>query len=212
MARYAHLIRDTLIATFQQGRESSLLHDLRHAIAETLLPDIDQPQHLPEFADMLAQTLAYGLFAARCQQALTPQPPLPQGEGARNTPLPLGEGSGVRVIFTRQSAAHEIPRTSPFLRQLFDTLNSPELETEPFVAFLDDLVYLLHLADMPAILEQFTQQAGREDAVVHFYETFLKAYDPRLRELRGVYYTPEPVVDYLVRSVHHLLQTEFGLA
>jgi hypothetical protein len=187
MARYAHLMRDALIAAFQQGQESGLLHDLRQAVAETLLPDLDQPQHLPEFADMLAQTLAYGLFAARCYHA-DPKP------------------------FTRAVAAHEIPRTNPFLRQLFDTLNSPELETEPFVAFLDDLVYLLHCADMHAILQQFAQRTGREDAVVHFYETFLHAYDPRLRELRGVYYTPEPVVDYLVRSVHRLLRTEFGLS
>lgn len=187
MARYAHLMRETLIATFQQGRESALLRDLRCALAETLLPNLDQPQHLPEFADMLAQTLAYGLFAARCYH--NPAQP-----------------------FTRVTAAHEIPRTNPFLRQLFDTLNNPNLEEEPFVAFLDDLVSLLHSADMHAILQQFQQRTGREDAVVHFYETFLKAYDSRLRELRGVYYTPEPIVDYLVRSVHQLLQTEFGLA
>ncbi|MDM7461548.1 MAG: N-6 DNA methylase, partial [bacterium] len=186
LARLAHLIRDTLITTFAQGKQSPLLNDLRTAVAQTLLPDIDQPHHLSEFADMLAQTLAYGLFAARCYH----QPPHP---------------------FTRATAAREIPRTNPFLRQLFNTLNDPALEEEPFVAFVDDLVYLLNCADMPAILQQFQQRTGREDAVVHFYETFLHAYDPRLRELRGVYYTPEPVVDYLVRAVHTLLQSEFRL-
>ena len=186
LARLAYLIRDTLIATFEQGKQSSLLNDLRTTVAKTLLPDIEKPEHLSAFADMLAQTLAYGLFAARCYHT----PPHP---------------------FTRAAAAREIPRTNPFLRQLFNTLNDPALEEEPFVAFVDDLVSLLNCADMSAVLQQFQQRTGREDAVVHFYETFLHAYDPRLRELRGVYYTPEPVVDFLVRAVHGLLQTEFGL-
>lgn len=187
MARYAHLIRDIVVETFQQGQASDLLHDLRRAFAETLLPDLDKPEHTAEFADMLAQTFAYGLFAARC--AHTGSEP-----------------------FRRVGAAAEIPKTSPFLRRLFETLAGTDLDEEPFAGFVDDLAHLLAVADMPAILKDFGKRTRQEDPVVHFYETFLQAYDPRLRELRGVYYTPEPVVAYLVSSVHRLLQKHFGIA
>jgi hypothetical protein len=186
MARYAHLIRDTICAAFQQNLASDILCDLRTTFAETLLPDLDQPDKLPDFADMLAQTLVYGLFAARCYHTA-------------ETP------------FTRAAAAHEIPLTNPFLRGLFDTLTGAELDHEPFMPFVDDLVTLLAQADMPSILTQFGARAQREDPVVHFYETFLKEYDPKQRERRGVYYTPDSIVGYLTRAVHALLQRRFGL-
>jgi hypothetical protein len=186
MARYAHLIRDAIIAAFQQNLASDILCDLRTTFAETLLPDLDQPDKLPDFADMLAQTLVYGLFAARCYHTA-------------ETP------------FTRAAAAHEIPLTNPFLRGLFDTLTGAELDHEPFMPFVDDLVTLLAQADMASILTQFGARAQREDPVVHFYETFLKEYDPKQRERRGVYYTPDPIVGYLTRAVHSLLQRRFRL-
>ena len=77
---------------------------------------------------------------------------------------------------------------------------------------IDDLALLLKRADMAAVLEGFGTAARQEDPIVHFYEDFLAAYDPRLRELRGVYYTPEPVVSYIVRSVDWVLRDRFGLA
>jgi hypothetical protein len=186
MARYAHLIRDTICAAFQQGLASDILCDLRTTFAETLLPDLDQPDKLADFADMLAQTLVYGLFAARCYHTA-------------NQP------------FTRAHAAHEIPLTNPFLRGLFDTLTGAELDHEPFMPFVDDLVELLAQANMTHILNTFSARAQREDPVEHFYETFLKEYDPKQREQRGVYYTPDPIVGYLTRAVHALLQRRFGL-
>jgi len=186
MARYAHLIRDAIIAAFQQNLASDILCDLRTTLAETLLPDLDQPEKLADFADMLAQTLVYGLFAARCYHTA-------------NQP------------FTRAHAAHEIPLTNPFLRGLFDTLTGAELDHEPFMPFVDDLVELLAQANMTHILNTFSARAQREDPVVHFYETFLKAFDPKQREQRGVYYTPDPIVGYLTRAVHSLLQQRFRL-
>jgi hypothetical protein len=167
MARYAHLIRDAIIAAFQQNLASDLLCDLRTTFAETLLPDLDQPEKLADFADMLAQTLVYGLFAARCYHTA-------------NQP------------FTRAHAAHEIPLTNPFLRGLFDTLTGAELDHEPFMPFVDDLVELLAQANMTHILNTFSARAQREDPVVHFYETFLKAFDPKQREQRGSTTRPTP--------------------
>ena len=136
---------------------------------------------------MFAQTLAYGLFAARVNHDPT-------------------EGK-----FQRRDAAREIPSTNPFLRNLFQQITGLSLEDEPFVGFVDDLVQLLDECDMESILKDFGRKVAREDPVVHFYETFLAAYDPELREKRGVYYTPEPVVSYIVRSVDHLLRERFDL-
>src|SRR5207247_1923107 len=102
-------------------------------------------------------------------------------------------------------------KTNPLLRQLFNFIAGPDLDEEPYAGFVDDLVQLLADTDMDAVLADFGRRTRQEDPVVHFYETFLAAYDPKLREMRGVYYTPEPVVSYIVRSVDYLLRTRFGL-
>lgn len=133
---------------------------------------------------MYAQTIAYGLFAARCAAPDNKE-------------------------FTRLDAAQNLPQTNPFLRKLFQHIAGYELDDR--IAWLvDDLAQVLAQADMEAVLKNFGKRSGREDPVVHFYETFLKAYDPKVREMRGVYYTPEPVVSYIVRSIDHLLKTRFN--
>ena len=183
LARPTHMIRDTITASLAQGRASDLLQGLHKAFADVLVPNISNDA----FADMFAQTLAYGLFAARVNHDPT-------------------EGK-----FQRRDAAREIPRTNPFLRNLFAEITGLSLDDEPFVGFVDDLVQLLAECNMESILKDFGRKVAREDPVVHFYETFLAAYNPELRKLRGVYYTPEPVVSYIVRSVDYLLKERFGL-
>ncbi|MEW5721212.1 MAG: N-6 DNA methylase, partial [Chloroflexota bacterium] len=166
------------------GRESERgnLHEWFAAFQETLIPDLTPAQ----FADMFAQTIAYGMFAARA-----------------NDPTPKD--------FSRMEAAFVLPKTNPFLRKLFHEIAGPDLD--PRVAWIaDDLANLLARADMERVLKDFGKRTKREDPVVHFYETFLAAYDARLRKARGVYYTPEPVVSYIVRSVDYLLRKEFGKA
>jgi predicted helicase len=93
---------------------------------------------------------------------------------------------------------------------MFNHIAGPELD-ERITWVVDDLAELLHRARMDLVLENFGRRTRREDPVVHFYETFLSAYDPLMRDARGVYYTPEPVVSYIVRSVDHVLKAEFGL-
>jgi len=185
-AKLAHIIRDTIIEAFQKEKASSDLRDLREAFAEVLIPDLNRPEKLAEFADMYAQTIVYGLFAARCNH---------QGPGP----------------FQRLGAAREIPKTNPFLKKLFESITGSSLDEEPYVDFVDDLVAILANTDMEKVLENFGKRTRQEDPIVHFYETFLAAYDPKTRERRGVYYTPEPVVQYIVKSVHHILKTRFGL-
>jgi Type ISP C-terminal specificity domain/N-6 DNA Methylase len=180
MAHIAHIIRDMTIVAFQQQEIPDTLRDLYEAFKQVLIPDLD----VPEFADMFAQTLAYGLFAARYNHTST-EP------------------------FRRRDAARDIPNTNPFLASLFERITGRDMDDVPFVGFIDDLAQLLAQTDMNAVLADFGKRTRREDPLIHFYEIFLSEYDPKLRELRGVYYTPEPVVSYLVRSVDQLLRTQF---
>ncbi|MDA2913080.1 N-6 DNA methylase [Acidobacteriia bacterium AH_259_A11_L15] len=181
MAQLAHFIRDAIVLAQEEEPEDGKLDKQLEAFRETLIPDLKPEQ----FADMYAQTIAYGLFAAACQ------------------PRPATER------FTRANAAELIPKTNPFLRKLFQEIAGVDLP-EPLRPFVDDLVALLRDSDLNSILADFGKRTGKEDPVVHFYEDFLQAYDPKVREMRGVYYTPEPVVSYIVRSIDHLLKTRFN--
>jgi len=195
------IIRDLIIASFKHETEETerklvqeaqkpyggampsrgpWLHNWLTAFRETLIPDLTET----EFADMFAQTLAYGLFAARIHAPANRE-------------------------FSREMAAFKLPKTNPFLRKLFAEIAGVDMPDTVAWA-VDDLVNLLRHADMAEILRDFGKGKGKEDPVVHFYETFLAAYDPRVRDQRGVRYTPEPVVQYIVRSVDWLLQTRFN--
>ena len=182
MASITRLIRQTIekaLETEETAKENTL-HEQFESFKKTLLPNLDEKG----FADLYSQTIAYGLFTARC---FDKQPP-----------------------FTRQEAAYLVPKTNPFLRDTFDRIAGIHLD-ERIVWAVDDLAELLNRTDISAILQDFGKRTRQEDPVVHFYETFLSEYDPKLRETRGVYYTPEPVVSYIVRSVDKILQNDFGL-
>jgi len=189
MAGMTRIVRGLIIRTFEHEgvgegsalpKQSGWLHNWLAAFREVLLPDLDEKQ----FADMFAQTLAYGLFAAK-----------------------VHSGSG--KAFSREMAAFNLPKTNPFLRKLFSEIAGVDMPDTIDWA-VDDIVELLKHADLGEILKDFGKGQGKEDPVVHFYETFLAAYDPKMRELRGVYYTPEAVVSYIVRSLDHLLKTRFS--
>ena len=201
MAGMTRITRDLIIASFkheteeterklvQEAREpygaampsrGPWLHNWLTAFRETLIPDLTET----EFADMFAQTLAYGLFAARIHAPANRE-------------------------FSREMAAFKLPKTNPFLRKLFAEIAGVDMPDTVAWA-VEDLVNLLRHADMAEIMQDFGKSKGKEDPVVHFYETFLAAYDPKVRDQRGVRYTPEPVVQYIVRSVDWLLQTRFN--
>ena len=182
MARLTHMIRDVVREGTAKKRASQDVNDLYQASKDVLVPSLG----LDDFADIFAQTLAYGLFAAR-----------------------VNHGSGA---FDRRTAVYDIPAANPFLRQIFNLTAGPNADNEPFIGFVDDLAQLLAQSDMEAILSDFGKRSARQDPVMHFYETFLAAYDPEVRERRGVYYTPEPVISYIVRSVDILLKERFGCA
>lgn len=134
-----------------------------------------------EFADLFAQTITYGLFAARTR--------------ADND-------------FSRATAFNNIPTTIGILRDLFRYISLEE-PPEQLAWCVDDIVAILAAANVSKILDDYYRAGRGEDPIIHFYETFLARYDPEKREQRGVYYTPQPVVDYIVRALHELLKTQF---
>lgn len=152
-----------------------------HAFKDILIHDI-KPK---EFADIYAQTIAYGMFAARLHD-----PTLP--------------------TFSRQEAAELIPKTNPFLRKLFQYIAGYDLD-QRLVWIVDGLAEIFRATDVAELLKNFGKSTQTNDPIIHFYETFLSEYDPALRKARGVWYTPEPVVNFIVRAVDDILKTEFGL-
>ncbi len=143
-----------------------------------------------DFADLYSQTIAYGLFAARTRHT----PPYKGGEL---------EG-GVN----RKLAYDNIPRTIGILRDVFKFISLGDLPQQ-MEWIIDDISEVLATTDVYKLLDEYFNKHKGKDPVVHFYETFLAEYDPKTREKRGVYYTPEPVVSYIVRSLHHILKEHF---
>jgi len=139
-----------------------------------------------QFADLYAQTITYGLFAAR-------------------TRVPTG-----RDEFNRRMAFDYIPHTIGILRDIFRFISLEE-PPKSLQIIVEDIVEILQVTDVNTILHEYSRTGKGRDPIIHFYETFLATYDPAVRERRGVYYTPEAVVGYIVRSVHSILKSHFGL-
>ncbi len=183
LAEVARAIRKRVNAVLLVETETGPLRTLMEAFKEALIHDLDDD----DFADMYAQTISYGLLSAR-----------------------LAEPSEV----TTDKLAQTAPITNPFLRELLDSF--VKVGGEKTVIDFDELgitevVDLLREAKMEAVLRDFDNRNPLEDPVIHFYELFLKEYDSKKRMQRGVFYTPKPVVSFIVRSVDETLRREFGL-
>lgn len=184
MAGKARLLADVIEKSLNSddaNKEDSTLKDQMMAFKEVLIHDISPK----EFADAYAQTIAYGMFAARLHD-----PTLP--------------------TFSRQEAAELIPKSNPFLRKLFNHIAGPDID-DRIKWIVDGLVEIFLACNVEEILKNYGKSTKMEDPIIHFYETFLSEYDPKLRKARGVWYTPQPVVNFIVRAVDHILKTEFDL-
>ena len=188
LAELASNIRDRIKTTLSIESESGPLTKLMKAFQTSLIHDLDNDG----FADMYAQTIAYGLLSARIS------------DPTKKT--------------VDDFTAHM--RTSPFLRELLQTFlhigGRKGKAGRPGIDFdelgVSDVIQLLDRSNMEAIILDFGDRNRQEDPVMHFFEGFLHAYDSKIRKDRGVFYTPQPVVSYIVRSVHETLKIEFGLA
>lgn len=188
LADLARAIRDRIRTAVAIETEVGPLTKLMKAFQSALIHDLDADS----FADMYAQTIAYGLLSARIT------------DPDKKT--------------TDDFAAHM--RTNPFLRELMETFlkvggrrgkaGGPGIDFDELG--VSEVVDLLDAAKMDAVVRDFGDRNRNEDPVIHFYELFLKEYDVTRRLQRGVFYTPRPVVSYIVRSAHEALKNEFNLA
>lgn len=188
MAAKARILASTINNAFCLAEEDSKaaeknkqLQGQLDAFRKVLINDLT-PQG---FADIYAQTVAYGMFAARLHD---------------NTP----------DNFSRQEAANLIPKTNPFLRNIFQQIAGYDLD-ERIAWIVDDLINVFLATDVQKVMKNYSQKGIHRDPMIHFYEDFLKAYNPSLRKLKGVWYTPQPVVQFIVRAVDEILQRDFEL-
>jgi predicted helicase len=184
MAGKARLMANVIENALNEDDEKGEMSNLKRqmlSFQKQLISDIDNKS----FSDLYSQTIAYGLFAARYHD-----PTLP--------------------TFSREEALKLIPKSNPFLRKLFKDIADDELDIR-LVWIVDELVQVFLASDVASIMKNFGKSTKQEDPVVHFYETFLGAYNPLLRKARGVWYTPQPVVNFIIRAVDDVLKNEFGI-
>ncbi|WP_339886031.1 type ISP restriction/modification enzyme [Polaribacter vadi] len=180
-ARLLQNILENAITSDEESRENTSLKGQYDTFKQILIHDL-KPKG---FADIYAQTLAYGMFAARLHDKTLDN-------------------------FSRQEAAELIPKSNPFLRKLFGYVAGPDID-ERIVTVVDNLAEVFRATDIDGLLHNFGKSTQMNDPIIHFYETFLAAYDAKLRKARGVWYTPEPVVNFIVRAVDEVLKTDFNL-
>ena len=181
MAGKARLIADVIKGALAEQSENKSLYEQLESFRKILIRTMTEQ----EFADIYAQTVAYGMFVARLHDKTMHD-------------------------FTRQEAATLIPKTVPFLRKMFDYIAGNDID-ERIVWSVDSLASIFSYTDVADILKDFGRKTKTTDPIIHFYETFLSKYDRKLRKIRGVYYTPQPVVDYIVRAMDDILKTDFEL-
>ncbi len=183
MAGKAHLLAEVVAKTIAlDGEDSdSEMATQLRAFRDVLIHDLKAE----EFADIYAQTIVYGMFTARLYDT-TPED------------------------FSRQEAANLIPKSNPFLRRIFQSIAGYDIDSN-IEWIVDDLAAMFSATDAAKIMANYGSNKRHSDPIVHFYEDFLAEYDPKLRKARGVWYTPAPVVKFIVKSVDEILQTEFGL-
>jgi predicted helicase len=157
------------------------LTDQIESFKEVLLHDIEPA----EFSDIYAQTIAYGMFTARLHDT----------HSAR---------------FTRKKAARLIPLSNPFLKKLFSLIEKEDLD-ERITWVIESLVSIFSAVNVDKIQQKFKKATFENDPIIHFYETFLAEYNPQLRKSRGVWYTPQPVVNFIIRAVDDILKADFNL-
>ncbi len=185
MAGKARLLADIIkkaLDSDDDNYDNKTLQQQLQAFQKILISDITKE----EFSDVYSQTIAYGMFAGRLNDSS------------------LGS-------FSRTEACECIPKSNPFLRKLFGYIAGPDID-DRIKWVVDDLADIFIAVDLHDILKDFGKATETQDPIIHFYETFLNEYDPKLRKSRGVWYTPQPVVNFIVRAVDDILKDEFGLA
>ncbi len=182
MAAKARLLNHIILEACKNLEEHRNLQKQFEAFKELLVHDLTHEK----FADMYAQTIVYGLFAARLNDK-TPD------------------------SFSREEAANCIPETNPFLRRAFQDIAGYNMD-KSIKWVVDDLIALFRATNIEQLMSSYSKNKQHEDPLMHFYEDFLSAYDPKLRNDFGVFYTPLSIVRFIVRAVDDTLKTDFHIA
>lgn len=180
-ARLLENIIESAITSDEKNQDNSSLQDQYRTFRNLLIHDLTPKG----FADIYAQTLAYGMFAARLHDKTLD-------------------------TFSRQEAAELIPKSNPFLRKLFGHLAGADID-QRIITTVDNLADLFRATNIDELLKNFGKTTQTQDPIIHFYETFLSEYDPKIRRSRGVWYTPEPIVKFIVKSVDQILKDSFSI-
>ena len=181
LAKRTRFLKDEVISQELREEEETgkgFIQGFYEAFKEYLINSLTED----EFSDLYAQTITYGLFAARTRSE-----------------------NG----FNRKLAYDNVPQTIGILRDVFQFVSLGSLPQQ-MEWIIDDISEILSVTDINKILHEYFHEGKGKDPIIHFYETFLSEYDPKTREMRGVYYTPEPVVSYIVRSLHSVLKEQFN--
>lgn len=188
MGGKAQRIRDNVksFLSAESDKNRSIL-----SVFETIKKQLVHDLSLEAFADIYAQTMVYGLFVARYHDE-TPDD------------------------FSRQEARDLVPASNPLLRHFFDHLVGADFDKR-LEHIVNELCEVFCHSDVQALMKEYFQEDfwGEKheapDPVIHFYEDFLKEYDSALRKKLGAFYTPLPVVRFIIRSVEKILERDFGL-
>ena len=185
MAGKARLLANIIETAMNDEDDNEANHNLQtqyEAFKDALIQELKKE----EFADIYAQTIAYGMFAARLHDD-TPE------------------------NFSREEAGRLIPKTNPFLRKIFNDIAGNDID-ERIAWVVDDLVTVFQATNLQELMKSYSLDKRHHDPMIHFYEDFLAEYNPKQRKAKGVWYTPQPVVGFIVRAVDEILQKEFGLS
>lgn len=189
LAQRTQILKDSLI----EAQDDSHIISLYETFKEQLYKELD----FTEFADSFAQTLTYSLFLAR-----------------------LNNTSGKEIDLYNAKAF--IPKSFPLIRAMSGFLDDLE-DLDSIKWLIEEILYIINHIDIISIIKElnkasekdllghYTTQFTHKDPYLHFYETFLSQYDPRLREIRGVYYTPASVVSFIINAIDSTLKKDFAL-
>jgi hypothetical protein len=204
LAHRAKLLREFLTEELLRQEKAKSKGRL-HALFDVFRKQVFHELATADFADAFAQMLTYGLFLARLN-------------------------AGANETVTLNNVRQHIPGSFALIRELvrfLEDLNEPEYKGAGWV--VDEILSIVNGIDLTAIHNDLSFRARRaisrkvragdeeehrlfeRDPFIYFYEDFLKAYDPAMRKSRGVYYTPPPVVNFIVRAVDDILKDSFGI-
>ncbi|EAI4764542.1 DNA methyltransferase [Campylobacter jejuni] len=182
------ILKDELLLSSKNETLLSLFNTFK----ETLYKELSYE----EFCDSFAQTLTYSLFLAKLNN-----------DTAKEIDL--------------NNAKKFIPKSFPLIRSMSGFLDDSFENLENIKWLLEEIINIINHIDITSIIKELNKTSEKDlfnrsilsthkDPYLHFYETFLASYDPKLREVRGVYYTPAPVVIFIINAIDEALKQDFN--